>query len=107
MGYFSKFNNKGIPFMDGADKMNISEIYGQPVHIVDYGYINGKDGKFACIKLAEFPGKFFFTNKIITEMLQQVDIDGKKDDLALTAITFVEKKSKESGRSYCAYEFED
>lgn len=38
MGYFSKFNrNEGIPFMDGADKIDIPQ--GEKLTIVDYGFL--------------------------------------------------------------------
>lgn len=105
MGYFDKFNNKGIPFMEGATKRDLKEIYGQQVHIVDYGYINGKDGKYAAMKLAEYDGAFFFANSIITEMLMEVDADNMKGELPNQAIVFSERTSKETNRPYTAFEF--
>ena len=105
MSYFDKFNNKGVPFMDGAEKKDLKEIFGKQVHIVDYGYINGRDGKFAVLKLAEYENAFFFANAIITEMLQQVDMDNMKAKLANQTIVFSEKTSKETNRNYTAFEF--
>lgn len=105
MGYFDKFNNKGIPFMEGAERMLVKDILGQQVHIADYGYINGKDGKFACFRTVEHPGKFFFGNAILTEMLMEVDKDGMKDELPDQAIVFSERISKETNREYTAFEF--
>ena len=105
MGYFDKFNSKGIPFMEGAEKKDLKDIFGQVVHIVDYGYINGRDGKFACIKLAEYDNAFFFGNSIITDMLLEVDKDGMKSELADQGIIFSQKTSKETNRDYTAFEF--
>ena len=105
LGYFDKFNRKGIPFMEGAERKLIKDILDTPVHIVDYGYIDGKDGKFACMKLAEYDGAFFFGNVIITDMLMEIDKDGMKEELANQAIVFSERISKESNREYIAFEF--
>ena len=107
MGYFDKFNNKGIPFMEGAEKKELKDVFGEQVHIADYGYINGKDGKFACIKLAEYENAFFFGNSIITEMLLEVDRDEMKSELPNQTIVFTQKQSKETGRDYTTFEFID
>ena len=104
MGYFEKFNNDGIPFMDGAEKSDLSEVFGTPVHIVDFGFINGDNGEFGVIKLQEKPGKFYFVNSIATEMLRTVQADEKKDDLANEPIIF-EKRVSKNGRDYTAFAF--
>ena len=104
MGYFEKFNNNGVPFMDGAEKLEISDIFGQEVHIVDFGFINGNNGEFGVIKLDEYPGKFFFVNSIATEMLRTVQADDKKGELAETAIVF-EQRTSQNGRDYVSYNF--
>ena len=104
MGYFEKFNNDGVPFMDGADKQEIASILGQQVHIEDFGFINGNNGEFGVIKLAEYPGKFFFVNAITTEMLRTVQADEKKSELANEPIVF-EKRSSKNGRDYVSYTF--
>lgn len=104
MGYFEKFNNKGVPFMDGAEKQDISTVYGQELHITDFGFINGDNGEFGVIQLAEHPGKFFFVNKIATEMLREVQADDKKSELANEVIVF-EQRTSQNGRVYTAFTF--
>lgn len=108
MGYFASLNgNKGIPFMEGADKADINDILGLALHIADYGYITGDDGnEFAVICFAEYPGKFYFGNSIITDALKQVDKDGMKAQISLASVTFSKRTSKK-GREYTAFEFVD
>ena len=105
MSYFSKFNRKGIPFMEGGEKKELKDVFGQEVHITDFGFIDGKDGKFAVIQLKETPNVFYFGNAIITEMLLEVEKDDKKAELPEAAIIFSQKTSKETGRDYTAFEF--
>lgn len=104
MSYFAKFNRGGIPFMEGADKASFDEILDVELHIADYGFIKGDEGEYACIQIAEKPGKFYFANSIITEMLKEVERDGHKDELPTEVIVFSKRKS-EKGRDYYAYEF--
>ena len=105
MSYFTKFNRKGIPFMEGGKKKDLKEVFGQQVHITDFGFIDGKDGKFAVIQLQETPSAFYFCNAIITEMLLEVEKDDKKPELPAAPIVFSSKTSKETGRDYTAFEF--
>lgn len=105
MGYFEQFNaGQGIPFMEGRDKANLADITGQPVHIIDHGFIKGEDGDFAVIALAEYPAVFFFGNAYITDVLKQVDEDGMQGALAEQSIVFSKKTSKR-GREYMSFEF--
>lgn len=105
MSYFSKFNRKGIPFMEGGEKKELKEVFDKQVHITDFGFIDGKDGKFAVVQLQETPGVFYFCNAIITEMLLEVEKDDKKSELPSAAIIFSQKVSKETNRTYTAFEF--
>lgn len=104
MGYFEKFSNKGVPFMDGAEKQDISTVYGHALHITDFGFINGDNGEFGVVQFAEHPGKFFFVNKITTEMLREVREDDKRDELANEVIIF-EQRTSQNGRIYTAFTF--
>lgn len=106
MGYFSKFRNDGVPFMDGRDKGSSDEILGQPLHMDDFGFINGNDGRFAVMSFVEFPDKFYFGNSVVTEMLETVEADGMKGELVNVTITFDRRKSK-NGRDYIAYTIEE
>lgn len=105
MGYFSKFNTgKGIPFMNDAEKGDFKEIIGSPVHIADFGFIRNEDGDFAVISVKERPGRFYFCNQIVTEMLHTVDDDGMRKELVGEPIAFEYRTSKK-GREYLAFEF--
>lgn len=105
MGYFDRFNNKGIPFMENRDKGDMRDILGKPVHICDFGFIKSDEGgDYGVIALTENDGEFYFCNAIITEMLHQVEKDDMKDELADQVIKFELAESKK-GREYFRFEF--
>lgn len=105
MSFFTNLNSgKGIAFMDNADKADLKDIATRLVHINDYGYIHGEGGDFAVIQLAETPGKFYFANSVITDMLKQVDAGDMKGELPNQGIVFKLRTSKK-GRQYMSFEF--
>lgn len=106
MGYFDRFNNRGIPFMEGRDKGDMRDILGKKVHIVDFGFIKKDDEDFGVIALAEDEKNFYFCNQVITEMLHQIDADNMRDELTAQNIVFSLVKSKK-GRDYFTFEFMD
>ena len=104
MGYFGSFGKgKGIPFMTDANKGSIRDIIGREVSLKDYGYINGDNGVYACVCFNEIPNTFFFTNKIFTDALKQIEADEKIDDLKKCGIVFGIAHSK-NGREYISFE---
>ena len=105
MGYFDKFVRKGIPFMEGREKGNLRDLLGKELHIEDFGFINGKDGKFAVMMFAEDADKFYFGNSIVTEMLETVDEDGMRKELAEQVIVFTMRVSKDRNQEYMAFDF--
>ena len=105
MGYFDKFVRKGIPFMEGREKGNLRDLVDRPLHIVDFGFIDGKDGKFAVMQFAEDEANFYFGNSIVTEMLETVEEDDMRDELAQQAIVFSLRVSKERNQEYMAFDF--
>ena len=104
MGYFDRFNNKGIPFMDNADKGDLHDVLGEIVHIADFGFIKNDEGDYGVIQLEEKPGMFYFANQVITDMLHQVELDDMKEDLAKQCIVFEQATSKK-GREYIRFQF--
>lgn len=106
MGYFDRFNSKGIPFMDNRDKGDMRDILGKPVHIIDFGFIKNDDGDYGVIALAEDDEKFYFCNQVISDMLHQVEKDDMKEELAKQVIKFELAESKK-GREYFRFEFAD
>ena len=104
MSYWDKFRNDGIPFMEGREKGDIKALIGQPLHIEDFGFIRGRNGDFAVIKVRESE-RFYFCNSIITEMLRTVQADGMEKELAKQVIVFEERTSK-TGQDYMTFKFE-
>ena len=109
MGYFDKFNSgKGIPFMDGAEKIDIP--VGEKLHVNDYGFIDNKEGgEFIVLSFREYPKKFTFGNPIITTDVRMMESDfGSKEkvlqELASVALLFKKQISKKN-REYTAVEF--
>ena len=107
MGYFSGLNgNKGIPFMEGRTKKDLTDVVNRQLHIEDYGFIQGDENEFAVICFEELPEFFYFGNAIITEALHQVDADGMKPMISSATVIFSKRMSKK-GREYMAFEFID
>ena len=104
MGYFDRFNNKGIPFMDNRDKGSLKDVCGDVVHIDDFGFIAGDDGDYAVLALLEHPTEFYFANAVITDMLKQVEADNMKAELPKQPIKFEMTVSKKD-REYMRFEF--
>lgn len=114
MGYFNKFKNGGIEFMDKRTKGDTSELVGKHLHLMDYGFIKSKtdDGDYACCIFAEDNAQFFFMNGVFTDMLHTMekDFDFDKDkvlDQFQTVRIEPEIKSSRAGREYMAYEIID
>nr|DAG34265.1 MAG TPA: hypothetical protein [Bacteriophage sp.] len=102
--YFAKFTNKGIPFMDGRTKGNISSLVGEVLHIADFGFINQEDSTYPVIAFVEHPTEFYFGGAVLSDILIQVDRDGMREELKLQPITLKMVQSKR-GRTYMSVEF--
>lgn len=103
--YFDKFKSAGIPFMEGRDKGNLSDMLNRELHIIDYGFIHGDDGDYAVMAFAEDDERFYFGNSIITEMLREVEGDGMKEELSYQPIRFEQRVSRNGRRTYTTYVF--
>lgn len=110
MGYFDKFNKgAGIPFMDNAEKLDMAQVCNAPLHITDYGFITGRNGRFAVLQFAELPNSFVFGGKVITDDLDemQADLGTKAETLKMlkdVTVTFTKEVSK-TGNEYYAVTF--
>lgn len=102
--YFEKFSNKGIPFMDGRTKGNISSLVGEVLHIVDLGFINQEGSTYPVIAFAEHPSEFYFGGAVLNDILSQVDHDGMREELKSQPIVLKMAQSKR-GRTYMSVEF--
>lgn len=105
MGYFDRFQSKGIPFMENRDKGDMHDIVGEVMRIDDFGFIRNEEGEdYAVISFSEKPDLFYFGNKVYTDMLKQVQADGMEEELAHQYLKIVQRESKK-GREYFAFEF--
>lgn len=102
--YFEKFSNKGIPFMDGRTKGNISSLVGEVLHIEDFGFINQEGSTYPVIAFTEHPNDFYFGGAVLNDILNQVDHDGMRDELKMQPIALKMVQSKR-GRTYMSVEF--
>lgn len=106
MSYFSKFQQQGIPFMEGAEKGDIRDIVDSEIHIVDFGFIKGDNGDFAVFQTKENEGVFFFAPNVISENLKIIDEDGKRALLAKTTV-IVRSNTSKNKREYFTLEYCD
>lgn len=102
--YFAKFVNKGIPFMDGRTKGNISSLIGEVLHIEDFGFIAQEGSTYPVIAFKEHPTDFYFGGAVLNDILSQVDRDGMREDLKAQPIVLKMSTSKR-GRTYMNVEF--
>lgn len=102
--YFSKFTNKGIPFMDGRTKGNISSLVGEVLHVEDFGFIAQEGSTYPVIAFKEHPTDFYFGGSVLNDILSQVDRDGMRDELKEQALILKMSISKK-GRTYMNVEF--
>ena len=63
----------GLPFMEGLDKGETSEIMGHTVHVIEYGYMNGDDGEYVVFLIKENEEHFFFGSTVVTSAFKQLD----------------------------------
>lgn len=102
--YFSKFANKGIPFMEGRTKGNIASLVGEILHVEDFGFINQEGSTYPVIAFREHPTEFYFGGAVLNDILTQVDRDGMREELKLQPLTLRMSTSKR-GRTYMSVEF--
>ena len=108
MGYFDKYVNNGIPFMDGAEKGSLADLVGEPLHLDQFGFIHTKDyGEAAVVHFKEKPGMFYFANEILYNLLRGVADDGMEQLLAVSTITLSVRTSKSTGRDYIAFDIDE
>lgn len=102
--YFSKFANKGIPFMEGRTKGSIASLVGEILHVEDFGFINQEGSTYPVIAFKEHPSDFYFGGAVLNDILTQVDRDGMRKELKSQPIMLRMVQSKR-GRTYMSVEF--
>lgn len=102
--YFSKFANKGIPFMDNRTKGDIASLVGEILHIEDFGFINQEGSTYPVIAFKEHPTNFYFGGAVLNDILTQVNADGMREELKSQPVMLKMVTSKR-GRTYMGVEF--
>lgn len=102
--YFSKFENKGIPFMNDRTKGNISSLVGEVLHVEDFGFIGQEGSNYPVIAFEEHPNDFYFGGSVLNDILAQVERDGMRDALREQPLMLKMMKSRK-GRTYMGVEF--
>lgn len=105
MSYFSKFNRRGIPFMDNRELGKMEDLNGKTLHIDDYGWLSDDEGEqYPVISFAEDKKRFYFGGMALTDMLSQVDADGMREELKKVALKFSVRTSKKAHRKYMGFD---
>ena len=94
-------NMEGIPFMEGKTPSELIE--GQVVTLCDYGFIDGKDGKYVVFMIKEDTEHFYFGGLVLTQLCEQLDqySDEEIEEVLKTGIPFTtDKKKSKNGRNY-------
>lgn len=104
--YFTKFANKGIPFMDGRTKGNIASLVGEVLHVEDFDFISQGDSAYPVVAFVEHPTEFYFGGAVLNDILAQVDRDGMREALKEQPLT-LEMSTSKRGRSYMNVKFRE
>lgn len=97
-----------LPFMDGKDKGDVSELLGQVSTIKDYGFLPAEDGTFYVVfAVAERSNKFYFGGSVLTDRMTTLDQEGYGPDIRENGlpVLMTMAKARKSGRTYTNVEF--
>lgn len=97
-----------LPFMDGKDKGETSELMGQVSTICDYGFLPNEDGEpYVAFIVKERPNKFYFGGTVLTARLTDLDAEGYHDAIIEEGlpVLLTETKSRKTKRAYTNVEF--
>ena len=96
-----------LPFMEGRDKGETSDLMGAVHTICDYGFLpNDRGEPYAVFITKERAKKFYFGGHVLTDHLTQLEAEGYHDAIVAEGlpVLLTEKKSK-NNRTYVNVEF--
>ena len=96
-----------LPFMEGRDKGETSDLIGTVNTIVEYGFLPNDRGEvYACFIVKERSKHFYFGGMALTDQLTQLEAEGYHEAICAEGLPMLmtEKKSK-NGRTYTNVEF--
>lgn len=97
-----------LPFMEGRDKGETSELIGQVTTITDYGFIPNDAGEpYVVFITKERSGKFYFGGTVLTARMTELDADGYRDAILEEGLPMLltESKARKSNRTYTNVKF--
>lgn len=97
-----------LPFMDGRDKGETSELIGQVSTISDYGFIPNDAGEpYVVFIVKERSDKFYFGGTVLTARMLELENEGYHDAIVDEGlpILLTETKSRRNNRSYTNVKF--
>lgn len=97
-----------LPFMEGRDKGETSELIGQVSTIIDYGFIPNDAGEpYVVFITAERSNKFYFGGTVLTSRMLDLENEGYHDAIVAEGLPMLltEEKSKKSKRNYTNVKF--
>lgn len=99
----------GLPFMEGLDKGETSELLGHTVNVIEYGYMNGDDGEYVVFLIKENEEQFFFGSTVVTSAFKQLDAtiqpEVLKEILELGLPIKLSERQSKSKRKYIKVDF--
>lgn len=96
----AKNSGEGIKFMENRTRGDLKEILNNEVILRDYDFINGKEGRFVVFIVDGIEDKFFFGGSVITELLDSLTPEEKKELQAEGVPVEVYSKKSKNGREY-------
>lgn len=96
-----------LPFMEGREKGDTSELIGTVNTIDNYGFLSGdNDKEYVAFTVKERAGKFYFGGEVLTDRMIQLEAEGYREDIEREGlpVLMTQKKSK-NGRNYTNIEF--
>lgn len=97
-----------LPFMEGCDKGEMTELIGQISTINEYGFIPNEAGEpYAVFTVRERPDKFYFGGSVLTARLLEFETEGYHDAIVEEGLPtlFTNERSKKSNRAYVNVKF--
>lgn len=100
--FTSLFNQSNTIDLTGRTQVKKEELLEKKLTIIDYSCYNGKSGRTAIVIFKELPDKFYFASKILTELLDSVTENNKKDELVKDGMNIIlhETPNKDNSRRY-------
>ena len=96
----AKNSGEGIKFMENRTRGDLKEILNNEVTLRDYDFINGKEGRFVVFIVDGIEDKFFFGGSVITELLDSLTPEEKKELQAEGVPVEVYSKKSKNDREY-------